>query len=176
MEGASDSIFLSPMSHIMPSPTKMDPRIAYQMRNVGYPLSTENAIIYREDRHTLLMKCIKVFLRCMKQMEGSSGSIYLPPMGCTMAFITNVDSQISYTMIDFGYTILVPMANVMLDHNERQPLLIKCFKPSLDALDRYKELLISSAYHLWVASCHFKPMSTLKLHTKYQILGTFLVW
>ena len=72
----------------------------------------------------------QTFLRCIRQMGGASGSIYLPLVGLsTMPFWFVVDCQIAHKMLDFGY--LPSVENVMLYCKERQPLLMECFKAFL---------------------------------------------
>ena len=55
-----------------------------------------------KERHQLLMKCFKTFLRCIKQMGGASLCICQAPVGLTKLCSTKVDSQIIIKMQVWG--------------------------------------------------------------------------
>ena len=81
--------------------TEEDSQNVYIMPDFGYILSTANGMMYYEEKHPLLMKCFRTFLRCISQMEAAYGSILLPWMGPSVSYHTNVDSQIAYKMKRF---------------------------------------------------------------------------
>ena len=76
-------IFLSLMGPMKTFPTKVDPQNAHKMPNCKYPLSTENEILFHNERHPLLMKCFEIFLICMRQLGGAYLCILLPLMCLT---------------------------------------------------------------------------------------------
>ena len=76
-------IFLSLMGLTKTFSTKVDPQNAHKMPNCKYPLSTENEILFHNERHPLLMKCFEIFLICMRQLGGAYLCILLPLMCLT---------------------------------------------------------------------------------------------
>ena len=68
---------------------------------------------------------------CIRQIGDASDSISLPPKGRTVQFPAKVSSQIVHKNARFWY--LLSMTNEILYYDEGQPLLMKCFKPCLDA-------------------------------------------
>ena len=84
-------IFLSLMGPMKTFPTKVDPQNAHKMPNCKYPLSTENEILFHNERHPLLMKCFQIFLICMRQLGGAYLCILLPLMCLTELCSTKVD-------------------------------------------------------------------------------------
>ncbi len=77
MGDASDIIF---KPHIglnhMPFSIKVDSEIAHKMQDFGkYPLMVSNEMLYREEVHSLLVKCFKTFIRYIGQMGGGYGNI-----------------------------------------------------------------------------------------------------
>ena len=69
---------------------------AHKMRDFQYPLIAENGMMYHKERHPLLMKCFKTFIRCMRQVKEAHASIRTSFMGLDMPFLTPVDSQIGH--------------------------------------------------------------------------------
>ena len=76
-------IFLSLMGLTKTFSTKVDPQNAHKMPNCKYPLSTENGVLFYNERHPLLMKCFQTFLICTRQMGGAYLCILLPLMCLT---------------------------------------------------------------------------------------------
>ena len=105
--GALDSICLQVMGQFVPLPTNVNSQIAPKMSVMRYPLSSAwqlwYCIIINKERHALLMKCFKPFLRCMRQMEGASNSLIWAPYCSHNAISAEVDSQIAHKIPDFGY-------------------------------------------------------------------------
>ena len=44
---------------------KVNSQIAHKMSDLGYTRSTENWVTYSNERHPLLLKWFKLFLRCI---------------------------------------------------------------------------------------------------------------
>ena len=89
------------------SPTYVPQRLTHKLQKIQdvwiSPLSTKMACQYEEERHSLIMKCLKTILRYMRQMEGALDSICLSIIGPTEPFSTKVGSQIACKMPHFGY-------------------------------------------------------------------------
>ena len=89
------------------SPTYVPQRLTLKLQKIQdvwiSPLSTNMACQYEEERHSLIMKCLKTILRYMRQMEGALDSICLSIIGPTEPFSTKVGSQIACKMPHFGY-------------------------------------------------------------------------
>ena len=102
---------------------------AHKMRDFQYPLSTENRMLYNKERHSLLMKCFKPFLRYMRQVKEAPDSVVMSFMGLDVPFLTPVNSQIGHKLPESSYPL--SMANGMMYHNERHPLFMKCLKSSI---------------------------------------------
>ena len=130
-------------------------------------------LCYKE-RHPLLMKCFKTFFRCIEPMACASWCIFPPFWSLIQTFSTNVHSQNVHKMPHFMYPLSTQ--NGMLFYNERHPLLMKCSKSSLNARDRWEELLCVSLYRLWVSPGYVPRRLTLKSLTKFKVLGILSIW
>ena len=73
-------------------------------------------------------------------------------------------------MLDLGYPLC--MGNGMLCYDERHPLLMKCFITFLRCISKAGRAYGIITLPLIVHTLLFLSRSNLKLHTKYQILGT----
>ena len=93
-----------------------------------------NGMLSCNERHPLLMKCFKTFLRYMRQVKEAPDSVAMSFMGLDMPFLTPVNSQIGHKLPESSYPL--SMANGMMYHNERHPLFMKCFKSSIYAYCR----------------------------------------
>ena len=125
----SDCICLPLVCLTMPFSTEVDSQIAHKILDVEYLHSQYG----KWDDITLGetptdYEVFQTFLRCISQMGGASDSINLPLVGFTMPFSFTVDCQIPHKMWDFGD--LVSTEIVMMYFEERQQLLMECFKAS----------------------------------------------
>ena len=103
MKGASSINCGLPLMDVMMSPsTNVNSQIAPKMSVMRYPLSSLWQMWYcitnNKERHSLLMKCFKPFLRCMRQMKRASESPYLPRLALTVSFSIVLGSQIAPKM------------------------------------------------------------------------------
>ena len=173
MVWASLCIFLPLIGLTKTFSTKVDSQNAHKMRNFKYPLSIEIGMFFYNERHPLLMKCFKTFLRCTRQMGGASLCIYLPLIGLTKLCSTKVDSQNAHKIPDVGY----PLSTKMGCHSNRRGIhcLWSISNPSSDVWDWWEELLMASVYPLLVPLGHFLPGLALKLLAKCHIWDTLSV-
>ena len=152
---------------------KIGSQITYKKLDLGNPLCTGNGMICYEERHTLLMKWLITFLRCMTKVWGASKSIYKPFSVQAVPFHWGQLSNWKLNVGRFGIPFL--HKNGVLWYKERYPLLPKWFKTFLWCMGKVG----------WASDSIYKPQIvhielcqlrlTLKLHTKYQIIGT-LSW
>ena len=131
-----------------------------------------STMLYNE-RHTLLMKWFRTFLRCMRQIEGASLCILLPLMVLTQLYSTKADSQIAQNTRCW----VRPLSTKIACCSERRDIhcLWSVSNQSWDAWAQWEGLLIASVYQLLVPLSHFLPRLALKLHAKYHILDTLSV-
>ena len=112
-----------------------------------------------KERHQLLMKCFKTFLRCIKQMGGASLCICQAPVGLTKLCSTKVDSQIIIKMQVWGILSVCKIGRWTVRRDIHSIWIVS--KPALDAEGRWEKLLTVSASHLRVSSCNLPPWLTL---------------
>ena len=170
---ASLCIFLPLMGLTKTCPTNVHSQNAHKMPNFKYPIGTENGTILYNERHTLLMKWFRTFLRCMRQIEGASLCILLPLMVLTQLYSTKADSQIAQNTRCW----VRPLSTKIACCSERRDIhcLWSVSKQSWDAWAQWEGLLIASVYQLLVQLSHFLPRLALRLHAKCHILNTLSV-
>ena len=117
MGEAVDSICQPLMSLTVQCSTTVDSQVTHKIPDFQYTLSIENGMLCYQERHPLLMKCSKTFLRCIQPMACSSLCMILPLMGFTEIFFTKVDSQNAHKMPNFKYPLSTE--NRMLFYNIR---------------------------------------------------------
>ena len=171
--GALDSIGISIIGPIEPFSTKVGSHIVSKMLHFGYNLSTENGMLNCKDRHPLLMKCFKTFLRCIKQMGGASLCIFQTIMGLTEPFSIKVDSRITDKVQDLGILSVWKIGCWTARRGIHCIWIVS--KPVLDAEGRLEKALIASVSHLWVLLSYFTAQFTLKLHTKCTVFNILSV-
>ena len=59
-------------------------------------------MLYYKEYHPLLMKYLKPFMECIRQLGYASDSISLPPKGRIVQFPAKVSYQIAHKMLNFG--------------------------------------------------------------------------
>ena len=91
----------------------------------------------------------------------------------TVPFYTEVDSQIAHKMPVLRYP--VDTAHGMLHCKTTYPLLMNCFKPFLRCIEQREKAFASIYEPLMGLIAPFSIQMALKLHTKYDILGTLSV-
>ena len=123
-------------------------------------------------RDSLLLKCFKIFPRCIRKGRGASSSIFESPLLFMVCHFNHGRLSNCTQNVRFGaskYDVII--GNGMLCYKARHPLplLMKCFIPFPTCI--YNEGGASDSLYksLIVHMVSFVLRSTLKLHTKYQI-------
>ena len=173
MGGARDNICLSITGPTEPVSIKVGSQIACKIPHFGYPLSTQNGMLNCKERHPLLMKCFKTFLRCIKQMGGASFCIFQTIMGLTEPFSIKVDSRITDKVQDLGILSVWKIGCWAASRDIHSIWIVS--KPVLDAEGRLEKALIASVGRLWVLLSYFTAQFTLKLHTKCTVFNILSV-
>ena len=94
---------------------RIDFQISCNMPNLGYPLSIGNGMLCCKKRHPLLLKCAIIFLRYIKKMGGTSGSICKLLMDLIMPFWLTFNLKL-HTKYKDVFTYLLGMVNGMMHH------------------------------------------------------------
>ncbi len=92
----------------------IDYQIAYKILDLGYSLRTGNRMLCYNESHSLLLKWLITFLRCIKKVGGFLFNIYKPLIVHAVPSTALVGSQIAHKMSDLGYPII--MGNGMLGY------------------------------------------------------------
>ena len=122
-------IFLSIVGLIEPFFAKVDSKIVRKILDSGYPLSTENVMMHCEERHPLLMKYFKTFLRRIGQVGGASRCIFQSFYGSNHVMFNQ--GWLSNYSQNARFWVPAQYQNGMLNCKERHPLHMKCFKTFL---------------------------------------------
>ena len=138
-------------------------------------LCTTNGMMYYQGRHPLLMKYFIASLRCIRKMGEAYYSIYLPPLGHTMLFPPEVDSQIAHKMQDSG-TLSTRHMGYCRYCKDIHPLLLECSVAFLRSIwnigrasDSISELLVGH-------TMPFLLTLNIKLHTKCRFMWALSAW
>ena len=84
------------MAHIVSFLPNVDSQLVQKMQELKYPLSTGNDMLCYDERHTILLDCVMIFIVCVRKVGGASDSIYKPLMVHTMSLLPNVAFQLTH--------------------------------------------------------------------------------
>ena len=137
----------------------IDYQIAYKILDLGYSLRTGNRMLCYNESHSLLLKWLITFLRCIKKVGGFLFNIYKPLIVHAVPSTALVGSQIAHKMSDLGYPII--MGNGMLGYKVWYPLLLdwvisyfRCVRQIGGTFSSiHKSLIVHCFYPGWLSSC-----------------------
>ena len=90
--GTNHSLIPPPCT--FPLMSTLEVHTKYQI--LRHPFSTVNGMTYYTERHSLLMKYLKTFLICIRQMEGACDCIQNPLMDLMEPLFTMINLQIAH--------------------------------------------------------------------------------
>ena len=161
------------MGHIVPFMLRPTLKLLNKIPDLGYPLTTDNGVIYCWNRHPLQLK---YFISCLFiYTEGGMSfwqHIWAPYSSHGTIFV-KVNSQIACKLPDLVCPIST--GNGMLYYNERHSLLMKWSISFLKCMRQIGRTSGSIFELLIVHIMSYLQWLTLKLHTKCQIWGTLSV-
>ena len=126
---------------------------------------------HKERRYHFLLKYSITRFGCINRWEDFLKNLQVSHVS-NCAVSVEIVSQIAHKMPDLVYPLR--MANGMLCYEERQPLLLKCFIFFLRCISMVRGAFNIINKPLLDHTMSFLPRVALKLHTKCQILVTFL--
>ena len=125
---------------------------------------------YDKERNPLLLKCLMTFLRYTKEMGWTSCSIYKLLIVYILPYLLWWTLKLHTKISDCEYPIIV--GKRMLRYKERYPLLLKWFVTFFRRIRMVWGDSGSIYKYRIVHIMSFSSRPTIKLHTKFKILGT----
>ena len=139
------------------------------MSAFGCPLCIPNGMLRCKERYTLLLKCFKHFIRCMRMIGRAVDSIYKPRMVHTMSFLLKITLKFHVKCQRLGTYFL--KGNGMLCCKGQHTLLLECLITFLRYTGIIPRASGSTSKPVMVNSVPLLTKTTLKFHVKYQLLG-----
>ena len=148
---------------------KVNSQIAHKMSDSEYTPSTESWVTYSIERHPLLLKWFKTFLRCIGKVGWTSDSIYAPPIAPTVPFLSRLTLNL-YRKCKIWGTIS-DTRNGIIDHKKGYGLLLKWCMTFLRCIRKVRGPHVTSFIRLNCSNCVIFTEINSQIAHKMQDLG-----
>ena len=150
--------------------TEIVRQIAYKISDFEYPFSPSNGMLCGKESYPLLLECFIIFIWCTTKVGNASDTKYELLMVHMVSFLLGRTLKLQTKCQILG--TLSAQEIGWCTCNERHSLLLKCCVPFLRCIRKMRWVSASIYKPFMVHSVSFSPRMTLKLLSKYKILGT----